>query len=172
MTTPGTLCKRRSMFSLTRTLSRFSGRSQLSSSAFSARRKANLARFGKSKVAFLVFNTGFTLAGLSLSLFTLFTWLSTYTLAPLIRLLHPPLLIGITIIGFAMTLIGLLGYLGAFAHKKAALGVYGVVIWPVVIGTIVVGYGAYKVVNDGRWNQELSGAWDGFGDGRGVVQTK
>ncbi|KAJ3034245.1 hypothetical protein HDV00_005238 [Rhizophlyctis rosea] len=182
-------------FGLVRTLSRISQRSY--GSNLSRVRRRDYLRFGRSKVAFLVFDTleridgshiniklsdktdptklpihQFIFVAIAVLLFTSFTWSNRYTESDVIRIFEPALLICITILGVVMAIVGALGYIGAFAHKKLAIGVHAVLLWPVVLAAIVLGFWAYKTLHNSGLENNLSDKWDLAGVGRGQIQLQ
>ncbi|KAI8812937.1 Tetraspanin family-domain-containing protein [Cladochytrium replicatum] len=157
-------------FSLRRTFSRMSKRSYLSN--MSTMNRKNLTRFGKSKITFLVFNTIFTFVALSVLLACVFTWSNNFLYAPFIKLLRLDLLIIATSVSTLMSVVGFLGFLGAFTHRKTLLTVYNVLCWPVLGGFIALAYLAYRDVNGTQWENILSLRWDELYASRQLVQMK
>ncbi|KAI8804344.1 Tetraspanin family-domain-containing protein [Cladochytrium replicatum] len=164
----GTTASRR--FSLRRTLSRMSKRSYMSN--LSVLNRKNLARFGKSKITFLIFNTMFTFVALSVLLACVFTWANNFLYAPFIKLLREDLLIMATGVSGLMSIVGFLGFLGAFTHRKTVLTVYNVLCWPVLGGFIALAYLAYRDVNGTQWENILSLRWDELYASRQLIQMK
>jgi phosphate/sulfate permease len=66
----------------------------------------------------------------------------------------------ITIVGSLMTLNALIGYFGAFRHKKVVLIVYLLLIWPILGVDVAVGFMSYHQRNDGNLMDELSVIWN------------
>ena len=71
-----------------------------------------------------------------------------------------------------MAIAGLLGYIGAFAHRKWAIGVHAVLLWPVLLGAIVLGFWGYKTLNNSALERNMSVKWDVIGDGRQLIQSQ
>ncbi|KAJ3326966.1 hypothetical protein HDU76_012474 [Blyttiomyces sp. JEL0837] len=109
-----------------------SKRSYISNLSFLNR--TNLARFGRSKIVFLIFNSA--------------------------------------VISVFVVLDGLVGFLGAFTHRKSLLVVFCILLWPALAGIIGPGYMAYKEVRAKNWENTLSSKWDSLVDSRNELQQK
>jgi hypothetical protein len=157
-------------FSLRRTFSKMSRRSYISNLSMINRK--NLARFGRSKITFIVSNALFTFCGLAILLFAIFTWFNNYTVAPLIRSTKPSVLYAITVASALMAIAGFVGFLGAFTHKKVLLIFFVILVWPVMAGYIAVGYLAYGEVNSSQWENNLSKEWGLIGGQRRLIQSE
>ncbi|KAI8824233.1 Tetraspanin family-domain-containing protein [Fimicolochytrium jonesii] len=134
--------------------------------------RKNLARFGKSKLTFLVANTVLTFIGLATVLFGIFTFLNNNPTAMVMRMIRVDLLFLLTLTSGALTIVGLVGFLGAFMHRKNILSIHSVLLWPILAGLIVLGYMAYNQLNTSAWDDFLTNKWDTLYDQRGFVQDK
>ena len=65
-----------------------------------------------------------------------------------------------TTIGALMLIASLLGFFGAFLHKKKFLIGFLLLIWPAIAISVTDGFLAYKERNDGSFVNHLSSTWD------------
>ncbi len=65
-----------------------------------------------------------------------------------------------TAIGALMLIASILGFLGAFLHKKKLLISFLLLVWPAIAISITGGFLAYKERNDGSFVNHLSFTWD------------
>ncbi|KAJ3052353.1 hypothetical protein HK097_006474 [Rhizophlyctis rosea] len=152
-----------------RSASRKSMRSYISNISMINRK--NLARFGKSKVSFLLFNTLYTVIGILMAILAVFTYVGNYSMAPLVLIVRRDLFLGLTIVGCGMIVTGLIGFAGAFLHKKRLLSTHSLLLAPVLVGLIVSGYIAYKQRHDVHWDREVAWGWGDLGENRKVIQN-
>ncbi|KAJ3043745.1 hypothetical protein HDV00_004151 [Rhizophlyctis rosea] len=151
-----------------RSPSRKSIRSYISN--ISAINRKNLARFGKSKVSFLVFNSLYTLVGLLLITLAATTFSGNYSMSPLVLIVRRDLFLGLTIVAAAMIVTGIIGFSGAFLHRKRLLTTHSMLLAPILIGLIVIGFMSFKQRNDIHWDREVAADWGELGDNRRVIQ--
>ncbi|KAJ8328380.1 hypothetical protein O5D80_003738 [Batrachochytrium dendrobatidis] len=157
-------------FSLRRTLSRFSRHSKRTFiSNMSVINRHNLRRFGRSKVAFLIANTIFVLAGVLALLYGVLT----YTGSPIIiSLWGSSIVVALMVSGSLQVLFGIVGYFGALLHRKTLLIFFMVAIWPLVFGYLYVGYSTYRQLNATQWEKSLSDSWSTLNTTRGSIQAQ
>lgn len=146
--------------SIRRTFSRMSKRSYISN--LSSINRKNLARFGRSKITFLVLNTLLTLLGIAVFLFAIFTWTGTYDSASLLRDFRLDLLIVTTVLGLMILGTSVLGFVGALMHKKPILIIFLLILVPTFILNVVTGYLAYKERNSSAFSVKLTEQWESF----------
>ncbi|KAI8811638.1 hypothetical protein BJ742DRAFT_124363 [Cladochytrium replicatum] len=157
--------------SLRRTLSRVSKRSYRSN--MSSLNRKNLGRFGKAKIVFLVFNAIFTFFALVILLTCAFTYAETYSAADLFKIIAPPVLLPLTTVAsIVMSIVGFIGFVGAFAHRKNILTVFNVSCWVVLALFIAIGYIGYRDANNTQFENDLALKWDTWTWQRGVVETR
>ncbi|KAJ3005735.1 hypothetical protein HKX48_000493 [Thoreauomyces humboldtii] len=157
---------------LRRPLSAYSQSARSYISTLSLRNRKNFARFGCSKILFLVANTLLTFLGIFAGLLGLFTLLDLYTEAALVRLVRMDVLFLATVTGAVATCVGLVGFTGAFLHRKKVVSIHGLLLWPVVAGLVVTGYMAYNQLNNHTWDDYLSDKWNGYQNDRAYVQDQ
>ncbi|KAI9096904.1 hypothetical protein DFS34DRAFT_621862 [Phlyctochytrium arcticum] len=157
---------RRSSF---RPTSGYSVRSYISN--LSQKNRRNFARFGKSKTTFIMCNALLLFISLGLTLFCIFTYLGQYPSANLIRLAFNGLLFPTTIVTGLMTLIGLIGFIGAFLHRKHVLSMYSCLLWPILATILVLGYLTFKDVHANDWTNRLSERWDMYATDAVLIQN-
>ncbi|TPX57459.1 hypothetical protein PhCBS80983_g03809 [Powellomyces hirtus] len=155
---------------LARPISGYSRRSYISNLSLINRK--NLARFGISKMIFLLSNTLLTFLGLSVSLFGVFTLINQYTSASFMRLIRVDILFLVTVTSGLAACVGMIGFLGAFMHRKRIISIHSLLLWPILAGLIVTGYMSYNQLNNAKWNNYLSDKWVGIGDQKAVVQDR
>ncbi|KAL2915325.1 hypothetical protein HK105_205190 [Polyrhizophydium stewartii] len=152
-------------FSLSRSLSRFSKRSFVSN--MSSLNRNNLGRFGRSKITLVVANTLFWLTGIGAFLFALFTVIEAFSVAPLFKVWGTTVLIILAITGAVQLVLGAIGYVGVFLHRKALLFLVMLMIWPLIAGYLYTGYTTYKTLHTSQWETVLSTNWDTYSDAYG-----
>ncbi|KAI8807399.1 hypothetical protein BJ742DRAFT_314581 [Cladochytrium replicatum] len=158
-------------YSLRRTLSRVSKRSYRSN--ISSLNRKNLSRFGKAKIVFLVFNAIFTFFALAILLTCAFTYAETYSAADIFKIIAPSVLLPLTTVAsIVMSIVGFIGFVGAFAHRKNILTVFNVSCWVVLGLFIAIGYIGYRDANNTQFENDLALKWDTWTWQRGVVETR
>ncbi|KAJ3393835.1 hypothetical protein HDU92_007472 [Lobulomyces angularis] len=152
------------------TISKFSMRSYFSN--FSAVNKENFLKFGRSKVTFLFFNAMFTFFGCALTIFSISTWLNNYYDAVLYKAISIVFLILLTVVSTLMALTGLIGFLGAFSHKKFILTFFVILNIPVFAGWVTLGYLTFKEVNSSEFEINISNQWNSYNAEKNLIQSK
>ncbi|KAJ3166974.1 hypothetical protein HDU88_003063 [Geranomyces variabilis] len=155
---------------LERPTSAYSRRSYISN--LSSIHRKNLMRFGLSKCVFLVSNTLLTFLGLSAAILGLCTLLDRYSTAALVRLIRTDILLLYTITSALAVAVGLVGFLGAFTHRKNIISIHNLLLWPIMAGLIVAGYLSFHQRSDMKWRDYLSDKWDAFGSEKAIVQDQ
>ncbi|KAJ3186225.1 hypothetical protein HDU85_007665 [Gaertneriomyces sp. JEL0708] len=135
-------------------------------------RRQDLVRCGGRKVIFLLFNSLFTSVFLAILLFTVFVYTHSTPLLTTIHLIRPDLLFLMTMISGLATFVGLLGFLGAFLHRKGVISTYDILLWLVLGGCVAIGYMAFHDEHGSGYETRLSARWEVYGNWRGLVQTR
>ncbi|KAI8918871.1 hypothetical protein BC831DRAFT_481988 [Entophlyctis helioformis] len=134
--------------------------------------RANLGRFGCSKLVFLVANLAYFLLAVCLLAFVLLTFIDYFPRSALYRLWRADILNIVLAIACCQLALSVIGFIGALSHRKPVLTLLMVCLWPLMVGYLYVGYESYRDLHSTQWDKSVNAIWTRNRDSRSLVQTQ